>query len=364
MSYLQRAREQLAQIDGMHRRRSLDPQGHPDAIDFSGNDYLSLAREPQVVEALRRARSVGSGGSRLLGGRHREYYLLEEELARWLGRERALLFSSGYHAAIGVAPTIGDLVDRIDSDELNHACWIDGMRLSRTPRAIFAHGNPPIGDGRPRAVVSESLFSMDGDAIDVARYRALLGPNDVLILDEAHALGVLGARGAGLGYGVEDERILVMGTLSKSFGCFGGFVAGAADAIELLVNRARSFIFDTAMPPALATAARISLMLLAGELGDRRRAHLRETYAHLHAGLASLGIASPAEFSPIVPIVLGSEERALAVAAQLRAGRIEAPAIRPPTVPRGSSRLRLSLRADHRKEHVDLLIERLRAAMA
>ena len=364
MSYLERARAQLAQIDAMHRRRAISTDPPVDAIDFSGNDYLALSHEPQVIEALRRARSVGSGGSRLLGGRHREYVLLEEELANWLGRERALLFSSGYHAAIGVAPTIGDLVDRLDSDELNHACWIDGMRLSRTPRAIYAHGHPPIGEGRPRAIVTESLFSMDGDAIDVARYRSLLAAHDVLILDEAHALGVLGPRGAGLAAGIDDERILVMGTLSKSFGCFGGFVAGASDAIELLVNRARSFIFDTAMPPALATAARVALMLLAGELGDRRRAHLRDTYAHLHAGLASLGLASPAEFSPIVPVVLGSEERALAVAARLREGRIEAPAIRPPTVPRGSSRLRLSLRADHRKEHVDLLIERLRAAMA
>ncbi|MGC8484396.1 MAG: aminotransferase class I/II-fold pyridoxal phosphate-dependent enzyme, partial [Candidatus Baltobacteraceae bacterium] len=169
--------------------------------------------------------------------------------------------------------------------------------------------------------------------------------------------------GAGLAAGVDDERILIMGTLSKSFGCFGGFVAGPSDAIDLLVNRARSFIFDTAMPPALATAARVALMLLAGELGERRRAHLREVYAHLHAGLASLGLPSSAEFSPIVPIVLGSEERALAVAAKLREGRIEAPAIRPPTVPRGSSRLRLSLRADHRKEHVDLLIERLGRAI-
>ncbi|HUY11469.1 MAG TPA: aminotransferase class I/II-fold pyridoxal phosphate-dependent enzyme [Candidatus Dormibacteraeota bacterium] len=364
MSFLRRVRAQLAQIDAQHRRRHVDPYPPAEAIDFSGNDYLALAHEPQVVEALRRANVVGSGGSRLLSGRHREHSLLEEELARWLGRERVLLFSSGYHAAIGTAPVIGELVDRIDSDERNHACWIDGMRLARAPRAIYAHARPPIGDGRARAIISETLFSMDGDAIEVGDYVRLLGAHDVLILDEAHALGVLGERGAGLARAFDDERILVMGTLSKSFGCFGGFIAGANDAVELLANRARSFIFDTALPPALALAARVSLALLGGELGDRRRAHLHELHAHLRAGLRSLRLEVAQEFSPIIPVQLGSEERALQVAAHLRASCIEAPAIRPPTVAIGASRLRLSLRADHRLEHIDLLVESLGKALA
>ena len=358
MSYLDRAASLLDQIRAQGRYRAVRLR-EPTAgfVDFSSNDYLALAKDPQVVEAFRRATRVGSGGSRLLGGGHREHSLLEEELAPWLGRERALLFSSGYHAALGAISVLARTVDCIYSDALNHASLIDGIRGTHVERIVFAHGAlPPRAQRRePALIVTESLFSMDGDAAPLQAMLADLGERDVLLIDEAHALGVLGAHGAGLACELgDDPRVVVMGTLSKSFGAHGGFVAGPALLTDLLVNAARSFIFDTALPPAIALAARVALVLI--REGEDRRAHLHDTVRHLRAGLRSLGIPAIDDPSPIVPVVLGSEERALAMAHRLEERRIHAPAIRPPTVPAGSSRLRLSVRADHQREHVDLLV--------
>lgn len=364
MSYLERAAALLETIRSSGRYRAIRTHGTSGLIDFSSNDYLALSTHPQVVEAFRRAQRVGSGGARLLGGAHREHSLLEEELAAWLGRERALLFSSGYHAALGAISVLARTVDAIYSDALNHASLIDGVRISHADRVVFEHGAlPPRARRRDGAlVVTESIFSMDGDAVDLPAMLADLGADDVLLVDEAHALGVTGARGAGLARALDDPRVVVMGTLSKSFGAHGGFVAGPAVLIDLLVNAARTFIFDTALPPAIALAARVALVLIRD--GDERRAHLHETVAHLRTALRSLGLPAIDDPSAIVPVVLGSEERAAAVARALEANRIYAPAIRPPTVPAGSSRLRISLRADHQREHVDLLVEALKTCLA
>jgi 7-keto-8-aminopelargonate synthetase-like enzyme len=205
-------------------------------------------------------------------------------------------------------------------------------------------------------VVSESIFGMDGDAIDPTALLECLREQDVLLLDEAHALGIAGPQGAGLARALDDPRILILGTLSKALGSLGGFVAGPATAIELLVNRARSFIFDTALPPSLVLASRIALLLT--RRGDDRRERLRANAAHLRAALDAPGD------TPIVSVLLGSEERALGVSEELWKRRIFVPAIRPPTVPPGTSRLRITIRADHTLEQVDMLAEELRRCVA
>jgi 8-amino-7-oxononanoate synthase len=366
LSYLERARIWLEAIRAQGRYRSVRVRSASGYLDFSSNDYLALSTHPQVVEAFRRAQRVGSGGARLLGGAHREHSLLEEELAPWLGRERALLFSSGYHAALGAISVLARTVDCIYSDALNHASLIDGIRATRVERFVYPHGGLPPRAQRagPALIVTESIFSMDGDAADLGAIFADLGPDDVLLVDEAHALGLVGARGDGFAGALDDPRVVIIGTLSKSFGAHGGFVAGPAELIDLLTNAARTFIFDTALPPAIALAARVSLALIRDREGDERREHLHETVAHLRSGLRSLGFPAIDSPSPIVPVVLGGEERAVALARALEERRITAPAIRPPTVPAGSSRLRLSLRADHQREHVDLLVGSLQACIA
>jgi 8-amino-7-oxononanoate synthase len=356
VSYLRRVSTILDQIRAENLYRTVGTHQISGLIDFSSNDYLGLAADSQVVQALRHATRAGSGGARLLGGRHREHSLLEEELASWLGREAALLFSSGYLAALGGIAALAQTVQAIYSDERNHASIIDGVRSSHLPRHIYPHGMLPSRAERDcgALVASESIFSMGGDSVDPGGLLAKLGDDDVLFLDEAHAFGVVGSEGSGLARPLADERVVVMGTLSKSLGAQGGFVAGPAPVIELLINRARTFIFDTALPPAIALAARIALTLT--RRGDDRRASLHANVAQLRAGLRQLGYSAIDTPSPIVPLVLGTEERALDVAAHLFQRRIFAPAIRPPTVGPGGSRIRFSIRADHTPEQIDLVL--------
>ena len=361
MSYLQQVENALALIREHGRYREIEPQEPRYAADFSTNDYLALAADSRMVEAMRHVKRVGSGGARLLGGRHREHWLLETDIARWLGRDRALLFSSGYLAALGAVQVLARFVDAIYSDALNHACLIDGIRAAGVPREIYAHAQlPPRAQRRSRAlIVSESLFGMDGDTIDVAALAADLGDDDILLIDEAHALGVLGEEGAGLANGIADDRIVVLGTLGKAIGAGGGFIAGPGLLVDLLVNGARTFIFDTAPPPAIAFAARVGIML-ARTAGDRR-ARLFAKTARLRAGLRELGF--PAETrsveTPIVPVVAGEEQQAMELMRRCMERGVYAPAVRPPTVPPGTSRLRVSMRADHTDEQVDLLLEAL-----
>ena len=360
-SYLERVDAQLEAVRAAGRYRTVRSEPlPPGTIDFSSNDYLAMATDTRVVQALRHATRAGSGGARLLGGASREHALLEEELALWLGRERALLFTSGYHAALGVIPVLGEAIGAIESDERNHACLIDGVRLTRANKAIYPHGAARPAGG-PALVITESIFSMDGDAIDPRALLGSLGPPDALLIDEAHALGVAGTAGAGLAHGIDDDRVVVLGTLSKALGGLGGFVAGPSRVVELCVNRARTFIFDTALPPAIALAARIALRLVRD--ADDRRAQLHANAARLREGLSAIGFERRNEFaaSPVVSLELGSEERALAVAARLFDRGIFAPAIRPPTVPPGTSRLRFSVRSNHTPESIDRLLAELSA---
>jgi 8-amino-7-oxononanoate synthase len=362
--YLRRADALLEGIRADGCYREIASHADDGAIDFASNDYLGLSTEPQVVQAFKQATRTSSGGSRLLSGRHREHSLLEEELAQWLGRERVLLFSSGYHAALGALPVLSLSVDSIASDEFNHASLIDGMRLARVPRIVYPHAEFPAKAlrGTSTLAVSESIFSMGGDVVDPRSLLDELGNDDALFVDEAHAIGVTGPSGSGLARELADSRVVVMGTLSKALGAHGGFVAGPSQVIELLVNRARSFVFDTALPPAIALAGRVAIVL--ARRADDRRARLAANAARLRAGLRELGFDAPDSVSPIVPVILGSQERAVAFSAALRRARINAPAIRPPTVPPGSSRLRFSMRSNHTPEQIDLVVKELRRCIA
>lgn len=346
------SRRRMTEIASSGMRRSVR-QRDGALVDFASNDYLGLSHDAAVREAMRVARCVGSGGSRLLSGAHPEHEALERDIARFVRRERTLLFSSGYLAVMGAVQTLCELVGHVYSDEFNHACAIDGLRLSRLPRTVYAHGAVPEPQGGPALLVTESVFGMSGDRCDLAAVLGAMRPDDILLLDEAHAIGVAGPDGRGLGAAFADERIVIVGTLSKALGCAGGFVCGPAEFIELLANRARSFIFDTSMPPAIAGAANAALRRIVA--GDDLRSALHARVAQLEDGLIALGLVTERRGSNIQPVMLGDAARAVDVAEKLRARGVWAPAIRPPTVPERTARLRISVRADHRADDIALL---------
>jgi len=358
--YLDRIDAQMAELERSGVRRVVRAESDYAAgtlLDFSSNDYLGLARHPELVAAMRDATRAGSGGARLLAGAFRAHRALEDELAAFAGRERALLFSSGYHAALGAIGGIARVVRACYSDALNHACLIDGMRLTRLERTVYPHAAFTRTQAASALVVSETIFGVDGDAIDPRAILDAMGDDDVLLVDEAHALGVAGTHGGGLAFGIDDPRLVVMGTLSKAFGAHGGFVAGPAKLIEFLQSVARSFIFDTALPPAIAEAARAGVRL--AYEADAGRAHLARIGERLRARLRALGYRVLGDSGAIVPVVIGDVAPTLALAARLRAQGINAPPIRPPTVPAGTSRLRITLRATHSDGDVERLIAAL-----
>jgi 8-amino-7-oxononanoate synthase len=357
MSYLRRVRAELAALDASERRRRVRASLPTGAVDFSSNDYLALSVAREVVAASRSAERVGSGGSRLLGGAHAEHAALERELAAFVGRERALVFSSGFLAALGAVATLARTVGVAYSDERNHASLIDALRATRLPRHILSHASLPEGmRTTPALFVAESIYSMDGDALDAEALASALGADDVALVDEAHALGVVGPGGAGLMRPYADERVVVLGTLSKAFGSAGGFIAGPGEVIELAENVARSFVFDTAPALPVVRAASAALELI--REGDARRDALSENITRMRTALRRNGTAfvlQPGAHpgAPFVSVVFGPERSALAVARELEVRGYFAPAIRPPTVPVGTSRLRVSLRADHAAEEID-----------
>lgn len=325
--------------------------GDRPVVSFAGNDYLGLCRHPAVVGAARAALErdgTGAGAARLLAGARPVHRELEAALAAWKGTERAVLFATGYTANLGVLATLGRGA-RIVSDERNHASVVDGCRLARTEVVVYPHGDVGAVDRALRAggrslVVSESVFSMDGDVAPVDELLAVCARRGaLLVLDEAHAV---------LGPPVDPgpaAPLVRVGTLSKALASLGGFVAGPAGLCDLLVNRARSFIFTTATPPAAAAAALAALAIVRSPEGDGLRARLRSVVARL----------APGHPSPVVPVVLGDEARALAVADALLARGLFVPAVRPPTVAPGASRLRISLSAAHTTAQVDALVAAL-----
>ena len=364
----------LGALEEAHLLRRLE---EPRGIDFSSNDYLALAGHPALSAALRRSleagRPVGAPASRLLRGNSRHHEALEARLAELKGLEAALLFPTGYQANLGVLTALIGPGDRVLSDRLNHASLIDGLRLTGCRKVIFPHRDVvavaaeldrPYPRGRT-FLVTESLFSMDGDIAPLERYGELCRRSGAeLIVDEAHAFGLFGERGSGLveELGVESEVTAAVCTFGKALGCAGAFVAGPSAVIRWLVNRARTFVFTTAPPPTLLAAVEAALDILEREPGRRRR--VSEAAAHLRWSLGQRGLPVVPGEGPIVPVVLGGNRRALAVARHLRRRGFDVRAIRPPTVPAGSSRLRISVHADHRREDLDALVDSLDGALA
>jgi 8-amino-7-oxononanoate synthase len=368
----------LAAIDQRRRRLVLDtPQGARIAVDgreylaFCSNDYLGLAADPRLAdvaaEAARRY-GVGSGASHLVTGHHAPHERLEHALADFVGLPAALHFSTGYMANMGAITALAGADDAIFSDALNHASLIDGMRLSRAKVVRYPHGDVAALDAalaetaaRDRFVVTESIFSMDGDLAPLDRLFAVCERHDAwLVIDDAHGFGVLGDEGRGAleHFKLRSPRIVYMGTLGKAAGVYGAFVAGEADVVEMVLQRGRSYIFTTATPPFLAPVVEASLDLVRTERWRRER--LREHVERLKRGLAGTSLRRVPSDSPIQPVVCGSNTAALAASGHLRERGLIVSAIRPPTVAEGTSRLRISLSAAHEAEHVDRLVAALR----
>jgi 8-amino-7-oxononanoate synthase len=371
---LERLRERglLRELEPLRSRPGAEVELRPGErlINFSSNDYLGLAGDPRIAETLAagaREWGAGAGASRLVCGDFLPQHELEQELARFEGTEAAVLFGSGYAANCGVLPALAGSEDLVLSDALNHASIIDGCRLSKARIEVYPHGDVPAVErllqlpARRRIVVTDAVFSMDGDRAPLRELDALCGrTGSVLIVDEAHATGVIGPRGAGLCAELGIESAVRMATLSKSFGVAGAYIASSRAVCDLLINRARPLIFSTALPPALACAALASLRILAGAEGDERRARLRENVRRFAAGLRACGLDAR-EDSPVFPVLTGSPERAVQMSARLRELGILAKPIRPPTVPPGTSRLRFALTAAHTAAHIDAALAALRA---
>ncbi|HVT76036.1 MAG TPA: 8-amino-7-oxononanoate synthase [Acidimicrobiales bacterium] len=341
-----------AQLDAIRRAgRWRAPVPRDGIRNFASNDYLGLSQHPAVIAAAHDAldkNGAGAGSARLVVGSRADHHALEDDLAEWKHTERAVLFSTGYQANLSVLTTFGDANTRIVSDELNHASIIDGCRLSRAEVVVYRHGDvehaASLVAGAERAiVVTDSVFSMDGDVAPLAELDALCADTGaLLVIDEAHA--VLGPDGE-----LHSTHVRV-GTLSKTLGSLGGFVASSASLCDLLVNRARPYIFTTASTPADTAAARAALAVLRSSEGDALVARLRGHVARVR----------PGHPSPIVPVILGEEQAALDAAAFMAERGLLVPAIRPPTVAPGTSRLRVALSA----AHTDREIEHLIAALA
>ncbi|HLA50466.1 MAG TPA: 8-amino-7-oxononanoate synthase [Thermodesulfovibrionia bacterium] len=344
-------------------------------INFSSNDYLGLSKDRRIVKAAAaalRKYGFGSGASRLLSGSYIPHKKLEEKIARFKGTEAALIFNTGYSANTGIIPALVGVQDTIFSDEFNHASIIDGARLSKAEIKIYRHGNMNHLEGllkkssKRKLIITDTIFSMDGDIAPLKdivflskKYSAML------MIDDAHGTGVLGKTGRG---GLEHfdikasassaQGIIQMGTLSKAFGCFGGFAAGSKDLIDFLINMARSFIYSTSLPPAIAEAC-IKAVDIVNSESDSLRKKLWANREKLYQGLKNLEYDTLNSETPIIPILAGDAGSALKIGSYLYKNKIFAPAIRPPTVPEGMCRIRFSVTAAHTDNDIDLVLERL-----
>jgi len=369
----QRLAQQLAELErrGLRRSRLVrqGPQGPRIVADgrevlaFCSNDYLGLASHPRIVEAAIEAASrygVGEGASHLLSGHSAAHERLETKLAEFMQMPRALLFSTGYQANIGAVTALAGPEDAIFSDELNHASLIDGVRLSRARVVRYPHAD--IGflsealaesDATTKLIVTDGVFSMDGDIAPLPAVLDLCERHDAwLLVDDAHGFGVIGpgGRGAPAHFGLRSPRLVYVGTLGKAAGVAGAFVAGAEEIVETVLQRARTYIYTTAAPAMLAAAIETSLQLIGED--EWRRERLRKLIAVLRHGMreGERGLA-PSD-TPIQPLVLGANSDAVRASAALRERGILVPAVRPPTVPEGTARLRISLSAAHSEQEV------------
>jgi 8-amino-7-oxononanoate synthase len=364
--------DQLAGQSLTRRRRTAETRCAPrQVVDgramlaFCSNDYLGLAAHPRVVEALREGAQLygaGSGASHLVSGHGAAHALLEERLAEFVSPNlvdpRALYFSTGYMANLAVLTTLGADADAtIFSEELNHASLIDGARLARAGVAVYPHNDLAALEGKLEAsnattkiVVTDSVFSMDGDLAPLPGLLALCERHGAwLVVDDAHGFGVLGEHGRGAleHFGLRSPNLVYVGTLGKAAGVSGAFVAAHASVVELMIQRARPYIYTTAAPPALAHALMTSLAIICGEEGTALRSHLGSLIAHLDGELRFERWQRPLSTTAIQPVIIGSNEEALQAAASLHERGLWVPAIRPPTVAPGTARLRVTLSAAH-----------------
>jgi 8-amino-7-oxononanoate synthase len=345
--------------------------GDRDLLAFCSNDYLGLADHPAVTDAFvdaARRWGVGSGASHLVSGHTREHHALEDELATFTGRPRALLFSTGYMANLAVIRALAGRGDLVLEDRLNHASLIDaglasGAQLRRYPHGDVAALRARMAAARAsrRLVATDGVFSMDGDVAPLRDLAAACREHDgILFVDDAHGFGVLGGRGRGsvelAGLAADDVPVL-MCTLGKAVGTFGAFVAGSTELVETLTQAAREYIYTTALPPAVAAASRAALRVMDEE--PWRRAAVLAHAARFRDEATGLGLRLARSASPIQPLLLGSESAALAASTALREAGIFVPAIRPPTVPTGTSRLRITFSAAHTDADLDRLLESL-----
>jgi len=370
---------ELARLREQHlyrRRRILEsPQcvrpiidGRP-MLSFCSNDYLGLANHPDVVAALREGAGLygaGSGAAHLVTGHSEAHHRLEEQLAEFTGRPRALLFSTGYMANLGVISTLAGRGDTILADRLNHASLTDGARLGgarlrRYPHLDMTCLTALCAETGAKLIVSDGVFSMDGDLAPLPELaQAARSGGAWLMIDDAHGLGVIGPRGRGIleHFGVDEEDVpILVGTLGKAFGTFGAFVAGSEALIELLIQHAHSYIYTTALPPAVAHATSTALDLAVRE--PWRRDQLARLVRRFRRGARQRGLALGDSDTPIQPLIAGEAWRALDWSLALEDAGILVTAIRPPTVPQGSARLRITFSAEHGEDDVDRLLEAL-----
>ncbi|MBV8379104.1 MAG: 8-amino-7-oxononanoate synthase [Verrucomicrobia bacterium] len=347
-------------------------------VNFASNDYLGLSQHPAVKAAAKAAIDqfgAGSGASRLISGTNEVHTHFEEEIAAFKRTERALLFATGYAAAVGTITSLVGPGDVVILDKLGHACLIDGAKLSGAFLRVFPHNDMaklrhhlawarrtyPHGNV---LIVTESIFSMDGDFGKLAEITALKREfHALLFVDEAHATGVIGLHGEGwiAALGLTQQVDVQMGTLSKALGASGGFICSSEMLIQLLVNRARSFIYSTALPPASAAAASAALAIIRSEEGAMLRSRLRSNVLDLYAQLTATDRQAPDPAGPIVPLVIGDEQQTLELAEILYQRGLLAPAIRYPTVARGAARLRIALNSSHSMEQIQSLSQTINA---
>ncbi len=344
-------------------------------VNFCSNDYLGLAGHPDIAAALKAGvdqYGTGSGASHLISGHSTAHQHLEEQLAAFTGRPRALLFSTGYMANLGVINALVNRHDLVLEDQLNHASLLDGGHLSRADYKRYKHNNMQQLDylleqstASRKLIVTDGVFSMDGDLAPLPEMSAVAAQHSGwLMVDDAHGVGVLGATGAGIveqqGLTVEQVPIL-MGTLGKSFGTFGAFVAGSEALIETLIQFARTYIYTTALPPAIAAASSASLQLVRRE--HWRREHLQQLIQRFRDGAQQLGLQLMDSQTPIQPLLINNDQLVMEVNQQLRSRGFMVGAIRPPTVPAGSGRLRITLSASHSNQQIDQLLDALQVCL-
>ena len=373
--------EDLNKLDRTHLRRRLKTVDSPAetvitlegtrVIQFASNNYLGLATHPKVKEAAigtLQKFGVGSGASRLITGTQSAHEALEQALSQFKGTEASLTFGTGYGANIGIIPTLAGSEDLILADRLCHASIIDGCRVSQATLRVFHHNDPEhlkqllkkrSGKGKT-LIVTEGVFSMDGDLAPLPELVNLAKEfQATLLVDDAHGTGVMGQNGRGTAehFGIAPSDLIQMGTLSKAIGTIGGYVAGPQSLIEYLMNTGRSFIYTTAPPPSMATAAQAAINIV--QTDPERRKRLWQNRDQLHQGLKTMGLQLTETQSPILPIILHASQLAVDISSKLFERGIYVPAIRPPTVPKGTSRLRMTISSEHTSAQISKALEAL-----